>query len=138
MLKVCWWYFELFYQRLLKMMHCHILSMSSFPPTADIHNLEYSYIIIHNHVRCYFASNSLMSLCSTRMHIKKVLPVASCYYFHNVWVFFLLFLSLCIFCPISVCLDLHLLSWSFCLEVLWKKNQIHILCAYSTYISVHN
>lgn len=90
MLKVCWWYFELFYQRLLKMMHCHILSMSSFPPTAAIHNLEDSYIIVQNHIWCHFASNSLMTLCSTRTHIKKVLPVASCCYFHNVFFFFFL------------------------------------------------
>lgn len=132
MLKVCWWYFELFYQRLLKMIHCHILSMSSFPPTAAVHNLEDSYIIIQNHIWCYFASNSLMTLCSTRRHIKKVLPVASCCYFHNVFFFFFV-----PFCPLPVCLDLHL-SWSFCLEVLWKKNQLYILCAYSTYIPVRN
>lgn len=79
-----------------------MLNMSSFPSMAALcmsYKITYYVIFLQN----------FPWACTARMPTKKFLSTACCRYFLSQGCSPPL--SLCIFCPLPVCLNLHLLSW---------------------------
>lgn len=110
----------------IKMRHCHMLNMSSFLSTAAIRMSEDSSVVIQYHILCYCPAESSLSLCSARVptesFVYSLLQVLSrgCS----------LPLSLCVFCPLPVCLDLRLLSWPW---VNWKFSDARMKFMFCVY-----
>lgn len=105
---------EPFQGRLLKIMHCHMLNVSSFASTVAIHMSEDFSIVMQNHILCYFPSKYSMNLSSAIMPAKKVLSTACHRDFHKAVLFlcfhtsFIFYLSGCIYV-----LFLLLFNWKF-------------------------
>lgn len=83
-----------------------MLNMSSFPSMAAICTSEDFSIVIQNHILCYFPSKFSLSL-----HCKNAYKEGFVYsLFQALSQGCSPPLSLCIFCPLPVCLNLHLVS----------------------------